>query len=213
MGEDKLLLPINGVPALVMAVTAFDRCADVGELIVVTRREKLEAFGRLLEAAGLKKPLKLTEGAATRQGSVARGLAQTDARCEYIAVHDGARPFVTPEQISECLERAVEFGAAALGARVKNTIKRVGEDGFIEGTVDRSALWEVHTPQIFEIGLYRRAMERAAESGAEYTDDCQLVEAVGHRVYMQPGGYENIKLTSPEDVIFARAIAEKRAHS
>ncbi len=210
MGGDKLLMPIGGIPAVVMSVAAFERCRDVGEVIVVTRREKLTLFRQLFGMAGFTKPVRLAEGAQTRQGSVARGLEEVDKRCEYIAIHDGARPLVTPEQISECIRRAVEYGAAALGARVKDTVKRVDADGFIDCTIDRSTLWAVHTPQIFEIGLYRRAMAAALAQGREYTDDCQLVEAVGHRVYMQHGGYENLKLTTPEDVFAADAIARRR---
>ena len=210
MGDDKLIMPVGGIPAVVMAVAAFERCCDIDEIIVVTRKEKLKLFRQLFDMAGFSKPVKLTEGAGTRQGSVAKGLEQVDERCEYIAVHDGARPLVTPEQISECIGHAVEYGAAAVGAKVKDTIKRVGADGFIECTVDRSTLWAVYTPQIFEIGLYRRAMSAAVEQGREYTDDCQLVEAVGQRVYMQYGGYENLKLTTPEDVFAADAIARRR---
>ena len=210
MGDDKLIMPVGGIPAVVMAVAAFERCRDIDEIIVVTRREKLKLFRQLFDMAGFSKPVKLTEGAGTRQGSVAKGLEQVDERCEYIAVHDGARPLVTPEQISECIGHAVEYGAAAVGAKVKDTIKRVGADGFIECTVDRETLWAVYTPQIFEIGLYRRAMSAAMEQGREYTDDCQLVEAVGQRVYMQHSGYENLKLTTPEDVFAADAIARRR---
>ena len=210
MGDDKLLIPINGIPTVVMSVQAFENCPDVNEMIIVTRAEKIPVFQKLFSQAGFSKPIKIVEGANTRQGSVANGLAAVNAESEYIAIHDGARPLVTPEQISACIASAVKFGAAALGAKVKDTIKQVDADCIIEKTIDRSLLWAVHTPQIFEAKLYRRAMQNAAENGKDYTDDCQLVEAVGQRVYMEFGGYENLKLTTPEDVIIAEAIAKRR---
>lgn len=210
MGDDKLLMPIDGTPAVVMSVAAFEHCPDVSEMVIVTRGEKIPVFEKLFREAGFAKPIKIVEGADTRQGSVAKGLAAVSADSEYIAIHDGARPLVTPAQISACIASAVKYGAAALGAKVKDTIKQVDADNIIEKTIDRSLLWAVHTPQIFEAKLYRRAMQHAAESGKDYTDDCQLVEAVGQRVYMEPGGYENLKLTTPEDIILAEAIVKRR---
>ncbi|MBQ9938316.1 MAG: 2-C-methyl-D-erythritol 4-phosphate cytidylyltransferase [Oscillospiraceae bacterium] len=210
MGDDKLLIPIEGVPTVVMSVAAFENCPDINEMVIVTRAEKISVFEKLFSEAGFSKPIKLVEGADTRQGSVINGLAAVSENSDYIAIHDGARPLVTPAQISACIASAVKYGAAALGSKVKDTIKQVDSDNIIEKTIDRSLLWAVHTPQIFEAKLYRKAMQNAADNGKDYTDDCQLVEAVGQRVYMEFDGYENLKLTTPEDVLIAEAIVKRR---
>ena len=152
----------------------------------------------------------VVKGGATRQQSVRAGVEALPAECSYIAIHDGARPLVTGEVFSRCLESARLHGAAAAAVPVKDTIKQAGPGGRVAGTPDRSCLWAVQTPQIFRRGLYRQAAEQAAEHGLDFTDDCQLVERLGCPVRLWEADYANIKITTPEDVAFAEGILRQR---
>ena len=131
------------------------------------------------------------------------GLRKVSKESQYIAIHDGARPLVKPEHITKVIRDAAVFGAATLGVPVKDTIKVV-DDGLITDTPHRPSLWITQTPQVFRKRLYFEAVDFAEEHGLDFTDDCQLVEAIGGKVYMTVGDYTNIKITTPED----RAIAE-----
>jgi len=148
----------------------------------------------------------VVEGAATRQASVFAGVAACSRRAEYFAIHDGARPLVTPEEVEACVEAAFKHGAAALGVRPKDTLKRAGVNGYITATINRDETVAIQTPQVFEAAVYRSAMWTAVSEGQSYSDDCQLVERLGKRVYIVKGRYGNIKLTTPEDLIVARAL-------
>jgi 2-C-methyl-D-erythritol 4-phosphate cytidylyltransferase len=130
--------------------------------------------------------------------------------CAYIAIHDGARPLISPADIEKVIAAARKTGAATLGVPVKDTIKTV-ENGIITDTPERAKLWQTQTPQVFRRDLYENAMALAAQQGKDYTDDCQLIEAAGQPVTMTEGSYRNIKLTTPEDFLIAEAFlrAEK----
>ena len=141
---------------------------------------------------------------------VAAGVAAARPNAAYYAIHDGARPLVRPSTVDAVIAAAVEGGAAAAAVPVKDTIKEADENGFIAGTLDRSRLWNVQTPQVFSAALYRRAMEQVGIGEENLTDDCQLVERLGHPVRLCRADYANIKITTPEDVAFAEAILRER---
>ena len=207
MGCPKLWLPLAGKPVLWHTLQAFDR-SSVSQLVIVGReddREQLATWSALLQT-----PCAITVGGATRQQSVANGMAMVDPRATLVAIADGARPLITPDDIDRTIEAAASCGAAAQAVRVKDTIKQADADNIITATPDRATLWQVQTPQVFDAALYRRAMVAAKEGGWDLTDDCQLVERIGASVTLVEGSYENLKITTPDDIPAAQAILMKR---
>ncbi len=206
MGVDKLLLEFGGVPVVVRSIRALEQVEEIGEVVVVTREERLAQYRQLKETFALKKVTRIVAGGETRQQSVLEGVRAADPSAEYVAIHDGARPFVSPEEITRVLADAERFGAATLGVPVKDTVKVVSPDGMITATPDRSSLYLTQTPQVFRREVYLQGIEAARRSGLDFTDDCQLVEYAGHRVYMTCGSYRNIKLTTEDDLAIANAF-------
>ncbi len=206
MGVDKLLLEFGGVPVVVRSIRALEQVKEIGEVVVVTREERLAQYRQLKETFALKKVTRIVAGGETRQQSVLEGVRAADPSAEYVAIHDGARPFVSPEEITRVLADAERFGAATLGVPVKDTVKVVSPDGMITATPDRSSLYLTQTPQVFRREVYLQGIEAARRSGLDFTDDCQLVEYAGHRVYMTCGSYRNIKLTTEDDLAIANAF-------
>ena len=197
MGVPKQLIPLRGVPVIVRTLLALDAAELVDEIVLVARQEDMLPFYTLCKQYGVRKVTAIVPGAATRQQSVAAGVVAARSGAAYFAIHD-------------VIEEAFACGAAAAAVPVKDTVKEADENGFIAGTPDRSRLWNVQTPQVFEADLYRRAMEQAAALGEDFTDDCQLVERMGCPVRLCRADYANIKITTPEDVAFAEAILRER---
>lgn len=209
MGEDKLLLPLGETPVILRTLRALENSAAITEIILVTREELLVPLGQLCREAGLGKVTKLIVGGETRTDSVLAGIREADPGAELIAIHDGARPLVTEEIIGTAVAKALERGAAAPAVPVKDTVKRA-VNGVVTDTPDRRELFAVQTPQVFEHGLILGALEKARADGVALTDDCAAVERLGMPVYLTGGSYENIKLTTPEDLAVAEAILERR---
>lgn len=209
-GIDKILTPLGELPVLVHTLYAFQDCPVVGEVIVVTREDLLVEVSRLCKDFALDKVRKVIVGGAERIHSVQAGLREVDPEAELIAIHDGARPLVTPEVIEEAVAAAAQSGAAAPAIPVIDTIKR-WEDGLAVETVDRSTLRAVQTPQVFEAGLIRAATQKALEDGELLTDDCGAVERLGKKVTLTQGSRENIKITTPLDLVLGEAILTARA--
>jgi 2-C-methyl-D-erythritol 4-phosphate cytidylyltransferase len=210
LGYSKQFIPLCGVPAIVHTLSAFD-CADLIDGVVIVCRE--EDFAQLLdciESFQLKKVIAVVQGGATRQESVAAGIAAVPEDTAYFAIHDGARALITPDEINSAVKDAFEHGASSLAVSVKDTIKVIGENNFVASTPERSELWAVQTPQVFERGIYLEAMEQAKKESGNYSDDCQLVEQLGVRVHLCKGEYTNIKLTTREDICFAEAVLKTR---
>ncbi len=202
-GVNKILMPLGDSNVVGHSMLAFEQSDDIVEIIVVTKPEHFAAIRETAESLHITKLAHLTEGGETRQKSVLQGLRLVSKESQYIAVHDGARPLVKPEHIARVIKDASVFGGATLGVPVKDTIKVV-DDGLITDTPHRPSLYITQTPQVFRKRLYFEAVDFAEEHGLDFTDDCQLVEAIGGKVYMTVGDYTNIKITTPED----RAIAE-----
>ncbi len=202
-GVNKILMPLGDSNVVGHSMLAFEQSDDIVEIIVVTKPEHFAAIRETAEKLHITKLAHLTEGGETRQKSVLQGLRLVSKESQYIAVHDGARPLVKPEHIARVIKDASVFGGATLGVPVKDTIKVV-DDGLITDTPHRPSLYITQTPQVFRKRLYFEAVDFAEEHGLDFTDDCQLVEAIGGKVYMTVGDYTNIKITTPED----RAIAE-----
>lgn len=209
-GIDKVLAPLGELPVLVHTLYAFQDCPDVQEIVVVTRADLLVEVGRLCKEYALDKVTKVIVGGSERIHSVRAGLREVNPDADLIAIHDGARPLVTQQILKETIAKAGKTGAAAPAIPMIDTIKRA-EDGLTVETVDRSQLWAVQTPQIFEGGMIRAALEKAEADGENLTDDCAAVERLGMKVSLTTGSRENIKITTPFDLILGESILEARA--
>ena len=210
MGEDKLLLALGEEPVLVHSLRAFQAAPEIAEMVVVTRQELIVPVAQLCKDYGLDKVSKVVAGGQTRTESVRLGILELTSDPELIAVHDGARPFVTGEIIAGAVAAARKYGAAAPAVPLTDTIKELDDSGLAARTVDREKLRAVQTPQIFQEGLIRAALQKALEDGAVLTDDCAAVERLGMKVMLTTGSEENIKLTTPADLVHARTILEER---
>ena len=211
-GVNKQFLLIDGVPVLIRAIRAFEQSDYVNEIIISAREEDIPRMFDMLKTYGVLKVIDIVTGGATRQQSVFNAIRRSSPMSEYFAIHDGARPLVTPEIIDSTLITAFKTKAAATGVRVKDTIKVVDENGIITATPDRASLWAVHTPQVFNRNLYLSAVDNVLNSES-FTDDCKLIEEYGHPVTMVEGSYDNIKITTPEDISLAEAIIYRRENN
>ena len=208
MGGDtsKQFILIDGVPVIVRTLKAFEIAERIREVVIAARQEDIPQMYALIQDYEITKVKQIITGGETRQESVFRAIAQVDENADFLAIHDGARPLIRPQEIDLAVSAAVEHGAAALGVPVKDTVKQVDADGKIVDAPERSTLWAVQTPQVFSRALYLRAAEQAGEAAAQLTDDCQLIERTGAPVYLVRGAYANLKITTPEDVFAAEGI-------
>ena len=203
MGMPKMLLPLKGKPVIVHTLTVFQNSPVIDEIVLVARAEDVDALHELAANHGIGKLMAVVPGGDTRQQSVANGVRACGTDIAFFAIHDGARPLVSSECIAAVVQAAQRDGAAATAVRVKDTIKVADENGFVCSTPDRATLWSVQTPQIFERDLYLRAVEHMEATGLQVTDDCTMVEAIGHPVRLVEGDYTNLKITTPEDIATA----------
>lgn len=204
--DSKLLLKINGKTVLERSVNVFLNISDVDEVIVVAREKDIPAFSDILT----DERVSFVVGGDTRQQSVMNALDVIDD-CELIIIHDGARPLIKSVDIENTIRAAKENKAAAVGVFVKDTVKVVDKNGFVVSTPDRSTLFAVQTPQIFDFELYRNAAQNAREKGLDFTDDCQLVESFNQKVKTVVGSYSNIKITTPDDIVLAENLLKNEA--
>lgn len=208
-GENKLLAPVEGIPVLMRALLALENARLVDEIVVATREEDLLPVADLCKAYGIRKPLKIVRGGASRTESVLAAALECREDAAYIAVHDGARPLAEPELIDRVIAYGYQTNAAAPAVPVKDTI-RVVRDGRVVETPARDTLFAVQTPQVFDAQLLRAALQAASRDGAAVTDDCSAVERLGKEIYLTEGSWENIKITTPEDLLTAAAIVRRR---
>ncbi len=207
-GIHKILHPLGDATVLEFSLRTFRFCESVAELAVVCRKQDIDEFASVLDKIEMPMPVKLVAGGETRQQSVQNGFAAISSDVEYVAVHDGARPLLHREDVERVIADARIYGGATLGVHAKDTIKVV-RDGVIVDTPDRATLYQTQTPQVFRRSLYEQAAALARANGRDYTDDCQLVEALGIKVAMTVGAYTNIKLTTPEDFAIAEALLKE----
>ena len=201
--RSKVLEELGGRPALCRSLEVLDRCPLIGEICLVCREQ--DRADMLPLTSGLNTPVRVVPGGAQRQDSVEQGVEALTGPWEYVAIHDGARPLVTEEVLAAVCRDAMAHGAATAAVPSKDTCKLADGAGFVAATPARDRLWAVQTPQAFSLALYREALGKARAAGQSYTDDCQLIEAAGGKVKLTMGDYRNIKLTTPEDLLAARA--------
>lgn len=211
-GVNKILLPLGEHLVIGVTMQAFQQCESIKEIIIVARESDIPAIRAEAEAAGITKLTAFAVGGDTRQKSVINGVRCASADTELIAIHDGARPLVCPEHIEKAVRDAGVFGGAALGVPVKDTIKMV-EDGLITDTPPRKLLYITQTPQVFNRRLYFEGIDFALEHSLDFTDDCQLVEAIGGKIAMTTGDYTNIKITTQEDIRLAETLIKMRGET
>ncbi|MDF2854201.1 MAG: 2-C-methyl-D-erythritol 4-phosphate cytidylyltransferase [Neobacillus sp.] len=207
-GKNKLLLTLNEIPVLIHSLMVFENDELCDGIILAIHPQDEAVFYTLLKKYRISKVRDLVPGGKERQDSIYNAL-KTVTTDGIILVHDGARPFIRKEHIHQLVVTAEETGAAIIGVPAKDTMKTV-RNNLVVDTVERSSLWAVQTPQAFRIPILIRAYEQAEKEKFIGTDDSSLVERIGHPVAMVAGDYDNIKLTTPEDLYFAEAILNKR---
>ncbi len=207
--QRKQYRPLAGVPVLTRSLQAMEACRGLfeGIVLVVCAADIDYCRDRIVAPAGVRTPVRLVAGGQRRQDSVYNGLCAIASAEAVVAIHDGARPLVPPAVVRACVEAARRHGAAVAGLPLWDTVKRCGPDGVIEATLPREGIWLAQTPQAFRIGLIRRGHEQARREGFCGTDDAALVERLGIPVHLVPGSPRNIKITTPEDLRLAEALA------
>ncbi|MCR5135494.1 MAG: 2-C-methyl-D-erythritol 4-phosphate cytidylyltransferase [Oscillospiraceae bacterium] len=210
MGFDKLELMLDGQPVLVRAINAFEQSPLISEIVVVVREEKLAATAELAKTYGLSKVSGIVCGGKTRTESAYAGVMAVKTDPRLIAVHDGARPFVSKELIERCVMKASVQYAAVPVLKCTDTLRAVGPDGSLIGTYDRDGVVRVQTPQVFLTEILKGALTDAVQKGMVFTDDAAAVERMGLKLQSVEGEEENLKLTTPEDLILAEGILERR---
>ncbi len=208
MGFDKVLAEVGGQPVIVRCLRSFQWTPSVSEIVVVTRTDLVPDVARLCQDNNLSKVVKVIRGGENRTQSARLGTLECDGKAQLIAIHDGARPFVTKQVIEDAIAQAAVNGAAAPAVPVKDTIKSA-HNAIVEETLERSTLYAVQTPQVFDGDLIRAALQKALDDGAELTDDCAAVERLGMKVVLTPGDERNIKLTTPTDLLIGEALSEE----
>jgi 2-C-methyl-D-erythritol 4-phosphate cytidylyltransferase len=203
----KQFLEISGVSILAMSIQKFENCAQVDKIVVSAPTDCADRVRAIAKKHHFKKIAGIAEGGERRQDSVANALGLC-AGADIVLVHDAARPFVSQAEILSVIEGARAFGACSLGTRLADTVKRVGSDGSVAQTLDRSSLMLAQTPQGFKRGILERAHIEGA--GAAATDDAQLVEWMGLPVKMVEGCWRNIKITTADDLRLAGWLAEEQ---
>ncbi len=208
---NKQYIKLRDKEIIAYAMAAFDKNKEIDEIVVVIRKEEERFFmEHILNKYKFNKKIKIAYGGVERQDSVYNGLKKISNACEIVFIHDGARPFVSEEIIQNMIKEVKENKAVVVGVPVKDTIKVVDEENIINRTPERKYIWAVQTPQGFEYDLIKKAYEKAYEENYYGTDDAMLVEKLGYPVKMIMGSYENIKITTKEDISFGEEILRRR---
>ena len=208
----KQFLQVGGREILARTLEVFETCVAIDDVWVVVAEEQCTSCqSTIVERYGFRKIRGVIAGGATRQESVWRGLQQVTEAATLVVVHDGVRPLVTELLLQQTLEHASRYGAAIAAVPLKDTLKRVSATGTVEVTVARERLWRVQTPQAFRHALLHRAFQHAWQRGFQATDEAGLIEALGYPVQIVPGYEHNIKITTPDDLIFCEMFLRERA--
>jgi 2-C-methyl-D-erythritol 4-phosphate cytidylyltransferase len=203
-GKKKQFYFLEGKPILAHTLDKFETCPLIRSILLVVGQEDMDyCLKDVVEKFEFKKVSQIVPGGKRRQESVKNGIDALPKNVEVVAIHDGVRPFVTKAMIEDSIQSAARYGAVVLAMPVKETIKMSNPDGTVLKTLDRESLWQIQTPQTFQVNIIKEAYYRAAEDGFVGTDDASLVERLGVTVHILPGSYTNIKITTPEDLLLA----------
>lgn len=205
----KQFLIINGLPILVYTLKVFESAPEVDEVNLIIHKGEEDHCQKIIEEYNLKKVLKIVFGGKTRQESVYNGLKEVNSETDIVVVHDAVRPFVTSDMIKKSIKAAGYSGGAVVAIPVRDTLKYVLEKCNIERSINRSNLWLAQTPQAFKLEIIKEGYHKAYLDNFLGTDDASLVERLGYKVKVIEGSYANIKITAPEDIIFAQKMIDK----
>lgn len=206
----KQYIQISEKPILAHTIDTFQNSSHINQIILVTGKNEIEyCKNEIVLKYGFDKVSDISEGGGERQYSVKNGLKKVSEKANIIFVHDAVRPFVKDIYIKKLIDNTKKFGSSILAVKVKDTVKICDFDGFICDTPDRNNLWSAQTPQAFKSDIIKKAYEYAEETGFLGTDDSAIVEKAGYRIKITEGDYDNIKITTPEDLTFAKAIIKK----
>ncbi len=208
-GLGKILLDLDGIPLIAHTLLAFEASPDIDEIVIAAAPEDILPLGQVCRDFGLTKVTKIVRGGENRVESVWNALMEVSPQAALCAVHDGARPLVTPDLIGRVVALGRRFGAAIPAVPLKDTVKFC-EDGRVTGTADRAGMCAVQTPQVFDAALLKVALHQARDEGLTITDDASAVERMGMAVHLCDGSYENLKVTTPEDLELAVALLHRR---
>jgi 2-C-methyl-D-erythritol 4-phosphate cytidylyltransferase len=211
MGFDKLFAAVAGEPVIAHAIRAFERATAINEIVVVAREQRHDEIWKIISGAGFEKIRAIVPGGERRQDSVRAGLDRIDREAKYVAVHDAARPLITPEQIEHAFSQCRVHGAAALAQPVNDTLKRVDADLLVVGSVDRRHLYAMQTPQIFERKVIEDAYRAVCTENILVTDEVSAVERLGRKIALVLNDDFNLKITYPRDLPVADFILRERA--
>jgi 2-C-methyl-D-erythritol 4-phosphate cytidylyltransferase len=211
MGFDKLTANLSGKPVLAHSLLAFEQCTSVQRIILVAREDRIAEFEAIGRAHQISKLERVVAGGGERHLSVWNGYEAAEAASgEHLAIHDAARPLITPKAIEGCLELARHHGGAACAAPVADTLKRATPDGLVAGSVDRESLWAMQTPQIFLASMLAQAYKQVLRTGALVTDEVSAVQRLGISVALYLNDEPNFKITLPRDLDLARLVLAAR---
>jgi 2-C-methyl-D-erythritol 4-phosphate cytidylyltransferase len=211
MGFDKLFALVSGKPVIAHTIAAFENTKCVDEIILVGRADSLGELKKLIGQP--TKVQQIVAGGAERSDSVRAGLEHVDPKSDYIAVHDAARPMITPEKITRVFEAARTSSAASLAEPINDTLKRADADLAVKESVDRSGIYGMQTPQVFERKLLEEAYELVAKKKISVTDEVSAVELLGHKIVLVPNYDFNFKVTYPRDLPLAEFVLKQRANA
>lgn len=203
---DKAFLSLGSRPVVIYSLLAFEKCAEIDEVVLVVRKERLESARCAAQMFGCKKVARIVAGGNQRQQSVAKGLAAVSENVEIVAVHDGARPCVTPALITETIKSARHFGSGVAAIKITDTVKSSEKGMVINQTIDRAKLWRAQTPQTFRKDLLLQAFEFVEKKKIKITDEASAVELVCNDVRIVNSITSNIKITTPDDLVLAAAL-------
>jgi len=208
MGTDKQFIAIDDEKRPVLAYTLqnISRCIEISEIIIVTKSIFIKDIQDIVKEYNFSKVTKIIKGGKTRQQSAHIGAKEVNNNTNIILIHDGARPFVDFNNVTKLIQDVRRFKASTLGVKVKDTLKKLDDNGFVQTTLNREKIVHIHTPQGFDYDLYMSAMDFAIKNNLDFSDDSQLMENIGIKVFITNDDYTNMKITVPEDIQIARAI-------
>jgi 2-C-methyl-D-erythritol 4-phosphate cytidylyltransferase len=210
MGFDKLFAPLAGRPVIAHSIAAFEDCKEVEEIILVTKKERIDEMEKLIAAGKFNKLKQVIAGGVERHFSVWNGLNAVSSKSGFIAIHDGARPLTTPKLIRECLALAKQVGAACCAAQIPDTVKRASDESVVMESVERTGLWAMQTPQIFASAVIMQAYASLIANNEVVTDEVSAVQRLGKRIGLLRNDEWNFKITLPRDIELAEHVLSSR---
>ena len=208
-GVDKAFVTLGAKPVLAHSLQAFEDCEDIDQVILVARRDRMEPAAAMIQVFGFSKVKNIVMGGSTRQKSVCNGLTEVSESAVIVAVHDGARPCVTPELISRTVQTAKRYGSGVAAAKITDTVKEVGRGSVVVKSLDRTRLWAMQTPQTFRVKWLREAFANMAKKGSKVTDEASAIELLGKDVRLVPSTWANIKITALDDIPLALVLLNR----